>query len=248
MPQAAVEDTSKSRVYRQLRHAIIMGRCRPGERLNLGELKKAYDANLSPSRDALRMLAQEGPITIKPRFGCFISRTTPGERWACLSSSAFWNWQPSTGRRPASRKNRLISWNTFTPAMPAMTLKPTIGSPMKIGDSMSASPKPQAIKNRQKRSDTCTTGWRASWLCGARAKPNRRFTRLIEAGAGMMEAAHEAMLPESTSTHQAVLGRVMPEDGASWHLGAYARSKEVIRSAYPWMEAQPSPISTLSTQ
>lgn len=76
MPTNEVEDTSKSRVYRQLRRAIIMGRCRPGERLNLAALRKAYDISLSPLRDALHMLAQEGLITINLRSGYFISRTT----------------------------------------------------------------------------------------------------------------------------------------------------------------------------
>jgi DNA-binding GntR family transcriptional regulator len=76
MPQGSVENTSKSMAYRQLRRSIIMGRRKPGERLNLDELTKTYHTSITPLRDALQMLAQEGLVTIKPRSGYFVSRTT----------------------------------------------------------------------------------------------------------------------------------------------------------------------------
>lgn len=76
MPHSPVEDTSKSKAYRQLRRSIIMGRRKPGERLNLDELTKTYNTSITPLRDALQMLAQEGLVTIKPRSGYFVSRTT----------------------------------------------------------------------------------------------------------------------------------------------------------------------------
>jgi len=70
------EDTSKSKAYKQLRRSIIMGRRKPGERLNLDELTKCYNTSITPLRDALQMLAQEGLVTIKPRSGYFIVRIT----------------------------------------------------------------------------------------------------------------------------------------------------------------------------
>lgn len=70
------EDTSKNKIYKELRRSIILGRRRPGERLILKELAKSYDTSITPLRDALQMLSQEGLITIKPRSGYFITRIT----------------------------------------------------------------------------------------------------------------------------------------------------------------------------
>jgi DNA-binding GntR family transcriptional regulator len=70
------DDTSKGRAYKELRRSIIMGHRRPGERLNLDELTKTYNTSVTPLRDALQMLAQEGLVTIKPRSGYFVSQLT----------------------------------------------------------------------------------------------------------------------------------------------------------------------------
>jgi DNA-binding GntR family transcriptional regulator len=76
MPKVDSYDTSKSRAYKELRRSIIMGHRKPGERLSLSELAKTYKTSITPLRDALHMLSQEGLVTIKPRSGYFISRTT----------------------------------------------------------------------------------------------------------------------------------------------------------------------------
>jgi DNA-binding GntR family transcriptional regulator len=67
-------DTSKRRVYRELRRSIIMGHRKPGERLSLEELTSTYGAGVTPLRDALQMLSQEGLVTIRPRSGYFVER------------------------------------------------------------------------------------------------------------------------------------------------------------------------------
>jgi GntR family transcriptional regulator, rspAB operon transcriptional repressor len=76
MLRAAPVDTSKSRVYRELRRSIIMGHRKPGERLNLDDLAATYGAGITPLRDALQMLSQEGLITIRPRSGYFVEHIT----------------------------------------------------------------------------------------------------------------------------------------------------------------------------
>ena len=53
-----------------------MGHRRPGERLNLDELVKTYNSSITPLRDALQMLSQEGLIAIKPRSGYFVRSIT----------------------------------------------------------------------------------------------------------------------------------------------------------------------------
>jgi DNA-binding GntR family transcriptional regulator len=77
-PRASNEmsSTSKSRIYRGVRRAIIMGNCKPGERLDVEQLAHNYETSVTPVRDALQMLSQEGLVTIKPRSGYYVARIT----------------------------------------------------------------------------------------------------------------------------------------------------------------------------
>jgi DNA-binding GntR family transcriptional regulator len=68
--------TSKNLIYRELRRSIILGHRTPGERLDLEALTKSYGTSVTPVRDALQMLSQEGLVTIKPRSGYFVTRIT----------------------------------------------------------------------------------------------------------------------------------------------------------------------------
>lgn len=70
------DSTSKEKAYRELRRSIIMGHRRPGERLSLDELVKTYKTSITPLRDALQMLSQEGLVTIRPRSGYFVRSIT----------------------------------------------------------------------------------------------------------------------------------------------------------------------------
>ena len=63
-------------IYQELRRSIIVGHRKPGERLDLDVLAKGYDTSVTPVRDALQMISQEGLVTIKPRSGCFVTRFT----------------------------------------------------------------------------------------------------------------------------------------------------------------------------
>jgi DNA-binding GntR family transcriptional regulator len=74
MADIDITDTSKGRIYKELRRSIIMGHCKPGERLSLEDLAQKYNTSITPLRDALQMLSQEGLVTIKPRSGYFITR------------------------------------------------------------------------------------------------------------------------------------------------------------------------------
>jgi GntR family transcriptional regulator, rspAB operon transcriptional repressor len=67
-------DTAKTRIYREVRRAIIMGHLAPGSRLDVEEFARRYETSVTPVRDALQMLSQEGLVTIKPRSGYFAAR------------------------------------------------------------------------------------------------------------------------------------------------------------------------------
>lgn len=70
------DNTSKTRIYRRLRRSIIMGRRSPGERLDVEELALQFETSVTPVRDALQMLNQEGLVNIRPRSGYFVNRMT----------------------------------------------------------------------------------------------------------------------------------------------------------------------------
>lgn len=77
LPPSPTQDaTSKNRIYRQVRRDIIMGHIKPGERLDVEELAQRWATSVTPVRDALHMLSQEGLVTIRPRSGYFVARIT----------------------------------------------------------------------------------------------------------------------------------------------------------------------------
>jgi len=53
-----------------------MGHCTPGERLSMKELAETYGTSVTPVRDALQMLSQEGLVNAKPRSGYFVAQIT----------------------------------------------------------------------------------------------------------------------------------------------------------------------------
>jgi DNA-binding GntR family transcriptional regulator len=70
------EQTSKNFIYVELRRSIIMRHLKPGERFDVEALAQQYKTSVTPVRDALQMLSQDGLVNIKPRSGYFVARTT----------------------------------------------------------------------------------------------------------------------------------------------------------------------------
>jgi len=73
---ACQDQTSKNAIYIALRRLIIMGHHKPGERFDVETISKQYSTSVTPVREALQMLSQEGLVNIKPRSGYFVSHTT----------------------------------------------------------------------------------------------------------------------------------------------------------------------------
>lgn len=53
-----------------------MGHRRPGERLNMLALAEGFGVSVTPVREALQMLDQEGLVSTKPRSGHFVTHLT----------------------------------------------------------------------------------------------------------------------------------------------------------------------------
>ncbi len=76
MPQSDASGTSSDRIYKELRLSIIFGHCRPGQRLVVEDLAENYGTSITPVREALQMLSQEGLVTSKPHSGFFVTQVT----------------------------------------------------------------------------------------------------------------------------------------------------------------------------
>lgn len=68
--------TAKTKIYRDIRRTIILGHKKSGERLDVDDLAATYETSVTPVRDALQMLSQEGLVTIMPRSGYYVTRIT----------------------------------------------------------------------------------------------------------------------------------------------------------------------------
>jgi DNA-binding GntR family transcriptional regulator len=76
MPRSKRSLTSADRIYEELRRSIIVGHYEPGERLNLEGLADRYGTSVTPVREALQMLSQEGLVTTKPHGGFYVTQVT----------------------------------------------------------------------------------------------------------------------------------------------------------------------------
>ncbi len=76
MAEESWDGTLKNRLYADLRRSIIMGHRQPGEKINAREIAESYGTSITPIREALQMLHQEGLVTIRPHSGYLVTRLT----------------------------------------------------------------------------------------------------------------------------------------------------------------------------
>lgn len=72
-PVPARVKTAQQHAVDWLRHAIVNGDLRPGERVGQEEVASRIGASVVPVREALRVLEQEGQLTYRPRRGYFVT-------------------------------------------------------------------------------------------------------------------------------------------------------------------------------
>lgn len=68
--------TAQQEAYAHLRESILAGHYPGGTRLNLDEIARAVRASRMPVREALRQLATEGLVTIRPNRGVVVTELT----------------------------------------------------------------------------------------------------------------------------------------------------------------------------
>ena len=68
--------TLRDVVFRTLRHKILLGEIRPGERLMEVKLTKMLGVSRTPIREAIKMLSMEGLVSVTPRKGAVVTEIT----------------------------------------------------------------------------------------------------------------------------------------------------------------------------
>lgn len=74
-----LRETLQQRVATRLREMLIQGVLAPGSKLNERELCERLDVSRTPLREAVRMLAAEGLVTLDPGRGAFAAVLTPAD-------------------------------------------------------------------------------------------------------------------------------------------------------------------------
>ena len=93
---ASSRENLSSRVYGQLREALMAGRFWPGQRLRIRELATAMDVSDTPVREAIMQLVREGGLEMRSGQAITVvklSATRNCAKFGCCSKA----WRP---RRP----------------------------------------------------------------------------------------------------------------------------------------------------
>lgn len=72
-PQSSGPTTAQQHAVGALRHLMVSGALRPGQRVNQEDVAARAGLSLAPVREALRVLEQEGQVTYLPRRGYFVT-------------------------------------------------------------------------------------------------------------------------------------------------------------------------------
>lgn len=215
--------TSKTKIYAELRRSIITGQYRPGTRLDLEELATQFGTSLTPIREALQMLGQEGMVTIKPRSGYFVMHISLKQLRDLLELREI--LEVATVERAVDRlrdhqidelerlhvkQQSEVNSSNFAEYMEAnrtfhYALAEAAGN--------------KALAEMLGQVHDRLAGFIV--LCQAAGTRQMRHTRLLEALRSRdMIAAKETMLAEVHTTRDDVLDYVIREEGAYWLLGA----------------------------
>ena len=216
--------TSKNLIYKEVRRSIIVGRREPGERLHLEALTKSYGTSITPVRDALQMLSQEGLVTIKPRSGYFVTHITLKQLRDMLELREI--------LEVASIKRAAVRITDEQLEQLELVHAGYTGEDDESYDRYmdenrrfhyliaQASDNQELAEMLGRLHDRLV---RFMVLCHAGETLESRHTRLIEAlRTRDVATARQAMLDEINETRETIMERVIQEEGASWRLGTQA--------------------------
>lgn len=222
MVHSTLNSTSKSRIYRQIRRSIIAGDALPGERLDLEALTKAHGTSVTPVRDALQMLSQEGLITIRPRSGYYVTHVTLKqlrdmlELREVLEIAAIRRAVPRITDEQIRRLERIDTGYTGEDAESNdRYLQENRDFHCLIAEASGNHELAEVLGRLLDRLTRFMHWTRAGKTQGP------RHARIIEVLRSRdVDAACQAMLAEVTETRQVILESVIQEEGDFWHLSS----------------------------
>ena len=71
--EITVQNNLSDEIYHYLREQIIMLQMKPGEKLSEAALSRQFQCSRVPVREAIRQLASDGALIVKPQRGSFVS-------------------------------------------------------------------------------------------------------------------------------------------------------------------------------
>ena len=74
-----VSKTKNVAVYKKLRQDIIKGKLKPGQKIVMADLAKAYGLSETPVREAIRRLESDGHVHFTPHMGAIVAKIDEGE-------------------------------------------------------------------------------------------------------------------------------------------------------------------------
>lgn len=220
MPEETTGRTLKNKVYRELRRAIIMGRCAPGTKINIRQMAEDYGTSITPIREALQMLNQEGLVTIRPHSGYLVARLTLKQLRDLLELREILELaavQKAAVRIDEEQLEALERIHTgYTGDDDAAYERYTDENRhfhYLIARATGNQELAQAVRHLHDRLA------RFMVLCHAGQTMQRTHGRIVAALRGRdADAARLAMQDELTAAHEIILDRVIQEQGDAWHV------------------------------
>ncbi len=84
LPRISTQNLTSS-VEQHLRDAILNGKLAPGQMISTRALAEAFGVSMTPARNALDRLAQEGLVVMNPRQGARVSTPAPQDIEECFN-------------------------------------------------------------------------------------------------------------------------------------------------------------------
>ena len=232
MVGAKPDVTSKNLIYTELRRSIIMGHRNQGERLDLEALSKSFGTSVTPVRDALQMLGQEGLVTIKPRSGYFVTHVTLKQLRDMLELREI--LEVASAERAAARITEQ-QLEALSQIHTGYTGEDDESYDRYMEENRhfhyliaQASGNQELAETLGRLHDRLV---RFMVLCRFGHELESRHLPLIEAlRSGDAKAARQAMLEEVNLTRETILEGVIQEDGAFWRLGSRFSERSPLRS------------------
>ncbi len=217
-------DTSKNLIYTELRRSIIVGHREPGERLDLDALTESYGTSVTPVRDALQMLSQEGLVSIKPRSGYFVTRITLKQLRDMLELREILevaSIERAVVRITEEQLQQLEHVHAGYTGEDDESYDRYMDENRRFHYLIAQASGNQELAEMLGRLHDRLA--RFMVLCRAGETLEPRHALIIEAlRTRDVATARQAILNEINETHEAILERVIQEEGAFWRLGTQA--------------------------